>query len=77
MDNDLLSEFSIPAGEIDAPIQTGDFGKICLSVEVIGTTDGLIHFRKHKKAATQGNFRPEGAKDLRERLLAKEEKAPE
>jgi len=72
MDNDILTEFSIPAGEIDAPLQTGDFGKVVIAVEVIGTTDGLIHFRKHKKAIAEGNFKPEGAKDLRERLLEKQ-----
>ena len=74
MDKDkILTEFSIPAGEIDAPLQTGDLGKISLHVEVIGTTDGLIHFRKHKKAITDGNFKPEGANDMRERLLEKQD----
>lgn len=73
MDNEILSEFSIPAGEIDAPIQTGDIGDLRITVEVISQVNGLVGFRKRKKAVVEGNFKPEGAKDMRERLLAKQD----
>lgn len=73
MDNEILSEFAIPESEIAASLETGDFGKLALSVEVIGRVNGMIIFRKHKKAVAEGNFKPEGAKDLRERLLDKQE----
>lgn len=75
MDNDILSEFSIPTGEIDAQVQTGDLGELLISVEVIGTLDGVVRFRKRKKAKAQGDFKPEGAKEIRERLLEKQDEA--
>lgn len=73
MDNEILSEFAIPESEIDAAIETGDHGKLALTVEVIGRVNGMVIFRKHKKAIAEGNFKPEGAKDMRERLLDKED----
>lgn len=76
MDNKILSEFAIPESEIDAALETGDHGKLGLTVEVIGRVNGLIIFRKHKKAVAESNFKPEGAKELRERLLDKEDEAP-
>lgn len=76
MDNEILSEFAIPESEINAALETGDHGKLALTVEVIGRVNGLIIFRKHKKAIAEGNFKPEGAKELRERLLDKEDEAP-
>lgn len=76
MDN-ILSEFSIPENEVDAALQVGDYGKLLITVEVIGRVDGRVIFRKHKKAEAQGNFKPEGAKDLRERLLDKQDQEEE
>lgn len=73
MDHDILSEFCIPANEIDAEIEVGDLGKLILSVEVIGKVNGVYMFRKHKKAKLEGDFKPEGAKDMRERILDKQE----
>lgn len=73
MDHELLSEFCIPANEIDSEIETGDLGKLVLSVEVIGKVNDMYIFRKHKKAIPEGNFRPEGAKDMRDRLLEKQD----
>lgn len=73
MDKEILSEFAIPTGEVDAPVEVGDFGKLVIEVEAIARLDGVTIFRKHKKARVEGNFRPEGAKELRERLLEKQE----
>lgn len=73
MNNEILSEFAIPESEIDAAIETGDHGRLAITVEVIGRLNGLIIFRKHKKAVAEGNFKPEGAKEIRERLLDKED----
>lgn len=75
MDNEILSEFAIPSGEIDAPIQTGDMGELRISVEVISQVNGLVVFRKRKKAVVEGDFKPEGAKDMRERLLEKQDES--
>jgi hypothetical protein len=74
MDKEILSEFSIPDTELGAEMTIGDYGKITLTVEVIGRVNGCTIFRKHKKAIPEGNFKPEGAKELRERILEKEEK---
>lgn len=74
MDNDILTEFSIPENEIGAAVEVGDHGRLLISVEVIGRVDGKFIFRKHKKAEADGNFRPEGAKEIRERLLEKQGK---
>ena len=75
MDNDMiLSEFSIPSNEIDTELETGDLGKLVLSVEVIGKVNNMYVFRKHKKAIAEGNFRQETVKDMRERLVEKQEK---
>jgi hypothetical protein len=71
--HDILSEFSIPESEIAASLETGDHGKLALTVEVIGRVNGMVIFRKHNKAIAEGNFKPEGAKELRERLLDKQE----
>lgn len=74
MDNhEILSEFCIPESEIAAALETGDFGKLGISVEVIGRVNGMVIFRKHKKAIAEGNFKPEGAKDMRDRLLSKQD----
>ncbi len=75
MDNEILSEFAIPESEIAAAVETGDYGKLSLSVEVIGRVNGMVIFRKHKKATVEGDFKPEGAKDMRERLLEKQDTA--
>lgn len=77
MDNqEILSEFAIPESEINAALETGDHGRLSLAVEVIGRVNGLLIFRKHNKATAEGNFKPEGAKDLRERLLDKQKDEP-
>lgn len=71
--HEILSEFCIPESELDAAIEVGDYGRITLTVEVIGRINGIIVFRKHKKAIPEGNFKPEGANDMRERLLEKQD----
>lgn len=71
--HEILSEFCIPESELDASIEVGDYGKLTLAVEAIGRINGMIVFRKHKKAVVDGNFKPEGAKEMRERILEKEE----
>lgn len=71
--HEILSEFAIPESEVDAALDTGDHGKLALTVEVIGRVNGMVIFRKHKKAIAEGNFRPEGAKDMRERLIDQQE----
>jgi hypothetical protein len=72
--HEILSEFCIPANEIDADLAVGDFGKLALTVEVIGKVNDMFIFRKHKRAVPEGNFKPEGAKELRERIIEKQEK---
>lgn len=71
--HEILSEFCIPESELDASIEVGDYGKLTLTVEAIGRINGMIVFRKHNKAVVDGNFKPEGAKEMRERILEKEE----
>lgn len=71
--HEILSEFCIPESELDASIEVGDYGKLTLTVEAIGRINGMIVFRKHKKAVVDGNFKPEGAKEMRERILENEE----
>ena len=67
--HEILSEFCIPESELDASIEVGDYGKLTLTVEAIGRINGMIVFRKHKKAVGDGNLKPEGAKEMRERIL--------
>lgn len=74
MDNEILSEFAIPDSEINAEMVAGDHGRLLIDVEVIGRVDGRTIFRKHNQAKADGNFKPEGAKQLRERLLDKQSK---
>lgn len=73
MDNDILTEFSIPNTELNAEMEVGDRGRLSLDVEVIGQVDGRTVFRKHDKATAEGNFKPENAKQMRERLIKKDE----
>lgn len=75
MDNEILSEFSIPNTELNAEMTVGDRGRLALDVEVIGQVDGRTIFRKHNKAVAEGNFKPENAKQMRERLIASEKKS--
>lgn len=74
MDNDeMLTEFCIPKSELNAEMMVGDYGKLAMTVEVIGIMADHIMFRKHKKAVIEGDFKPESAKLMRERLINKEE----
>ena len=72
MDKEILSEFSIPDTELGAEMLVGDRGRLSIDVEVIGQIEGCTIFRKHNKAKAEGNFRPENAKQMRERLVEKE-----
>lgn len=72
--HEILSEFCIPESEIAASMETGDYGTLALTVEVIGRVNGMVVFRKHNKAKVEGDFKPEGAKNMRERLLEKQDK---
>lgn len=69
MDKDILSEFCIPNSELNAEMEVGDRGSIRIDVEVIGQLEGKTIFRKHNKATAEGNFKPENAKQMRERML--------
>lgn len=73
MDKDILSEFAIPDTELNAEMLTGDRGSLRIDVEVIGQVDGKTIFRKHDKAVAEGNFKPENAKQMRERILDKQD----
>lgn len=73
MDKEILSEFSIPDSEINADMVAGDRGRLILDVEVIGRVDGRTIFRKHNQAKAEGNFKPENAKQMRERLVNKQD----
>ena len=74
MDNDdILTEFSIPNSELSAEMTIGDYGKLSFTVEVIGNINGMTIFRKHNKAIAEGNFKPESAKLMRERLLTNQD----
>lgn len=78
MDNhNMLIEFCIPDTELNAEMLTGDRGSLRIDVEVIGQMDGMTMFRKRGKAVAEGNFKPENAKQMRERLLEKQEDAAE
>ena len=74
MDKEILSEFCIPNSEINADMEVGDRGRLYIDVEVIGQIEGKTIFRKHNKAKAEGNFKPENAKQMRERLLDNESK---
>lgn len=74
MDKEILSEFSIPNTELNADMEVGDRGTLAIEVEVIGVVEGCTLFRKHNKARAEGNFKPENAKQMRERLVEKEYK---
>lgn len=74
MDKEILSEFCIPDSELNADMETGDRGTLSIEVEVIGRIEGKTIFRKHNKAKAEGNFKPENAKQMRERIT---EKTPE
>lgn len=73
MDKEILAEFSIPNTELNADMEVGDRGTLAIEVEVIGVVEGCTIFRKHNKARAEGNFKPENAKQMRERIIAKEE----
>lgn len=74
MDDKILDTFSIPDSEINAEMVAGDRGRLLIDVEVVGRVDGKTIFRKHNQAKADGNFKPEGAKQMRERLLEKQSK---
>lgn len=76
MDKEILTEFSIPNTELNADMEVGDRGTLAIEVEVIGIIEGCTVFRKHNKAKAEGNFKPENAKQMRERIIEKEEKYP-
>lgn len=73
MDKEILSEFCIPNTELNAEMETGDRGSLRIEVEVIGQIEGMTIFRKHDKAVAEGNFKPENAKQMRKRLLDKQD----
>lgn len=74
MDNhNMLIEFCIPDTELNAEMLTGDRGSLRIDVEVIGQMDGMTMFRKRGKAVAEGNFKPENAKQMRERLIEKQD----
>lgn len=73
MDNKILSEFCVPASEIDSDLEIGDLGKLVISVEVIGKVGDHYYFRKHHKAIPEGNFRKETVSEMRDRLVKKQE----
>lgn len=74
MDNhNILMEFCIPDTELNAEMLTGDRGSLRIDVEVIGQMDGMTMFRKRGKAVAEGNFKPENAKQMRERILEKQD----
>jgi hypothetical protein len=75
MDKEILSEFSIPDTELNAEMLTGDLGSLRLEVEVIGQVDGKTIFRKRGKTVAEGNFKPENAKQMRKRLVEKQDTA--
>lgn len=68
-----ILEFTLPKNECDVDAQTGDHGEIRLKVEIIAETPDSFTFRKKDKAVAEGNFRPEGAKEMRERLIDKQD----
>jgi len=77
MDKDILTDFAIPNSELGAEMITGDHGQLMIDVEVIGQVGDVTLFRKHNKAVPEGNFKPENAKQMRERLVKKQEKTGE
>jgi hypothetical protein len=74
MDKEILSEFSIPNTELNADMEVGDRGTLSIEVEVIGQIEGCTVFRKHNKVKAEVNFKPENAKQMRERLIEKQDK---
>lgn len=61
-------EFSIPRNEVDVDLAIGEFGEICIPVEVVEVGKDAITFRKRGKAEAEDIFRPEPLEKMRERI---------
>jgi hypothetical protein len=61
-------EFSIPRSEVDVDLAVGEFGEICVPVEVVAVGKDDITFRKRGKAEAEGSFHQEPLEKMRERI---------
>jgi len=61
-------EFSIPRSEVDVDIAVGEFGEVCIPVEVVEVGKDTITFRKRGKAEAEGSFHQEPLEVMKERI---------
>lgn len=61
-------EFSIPRNEVDVDLSIGEFGEICIPVEVVEVGKDSVTFRKRGKAEAEDVFRPEPLEKMKERI---------
>jgi len=61
-------EFSIPRSEVDVDVAVGEYGEICIPVEVVEVGKEIITFRKRGKAEAEDIFRQEPLEKMKERI---------
>jgi hypothetical protein len=61
-------EFTLPKHEVEADLTVGEYGEICIPVEIIAIDKDSVTFRKNGKAEAEDMFRPEPLSGMRDRM---------
>lgn len=61
-------EFTLPKSEVMSDLAVGEFGEICIPVEVVAVEKEAVTFRKNGPAEAEAMFRPEPLNQMRERI---------
>jgi hypothetical protein len=61
-------EFTLPKHEIEADLAVGEYGEVCIPVQIIAIDKESVTFRKNGKAEAEDMFRPEPLHQMRERM---------
>jgi len=61
-------EFTLPKSEIHADVTVGEYGEVCIPVEIIAIEGDAVTFRKNGPAEADDMFRPEPLSKMRERI---------
>jgi hypothetical protein len=63
-----VMDFSLPKSEVDIDVAVGEFGEVCIPVEVVEVGKDTITFRKRGKAEAEGSFHQEPLEVMKERI---------
>lgn len=65
-------EFAIPKSEIQADLETGQVGSICIPCEVISYDDKRVYFRKRKLVSIETQFRQRSLSEMEDDIGVEE-----